>query len=203
MAQRPGVPRLRRAAHLPGPAGRGRGAAHPPGEGRLRAPRRAVHRHLGDHVDRGHERSSGAGSSPTSPARSSAPPCAEENVIGETLIRATAEDAGAGHARADRRARRARRLRRPGPRPARLLDRDHVRPGPRRRGQARPARADHRPARRPRDLAAADRRRRGPVREGDPAHPAGRVAGQGPATAAGRCSRSGCTSSCPRATPCT
>ena len=29
------------------------------------------------------------------------------------------------------------------------------------------------------------------------------VAGQGPATAAGRCSRSGCTSSCPRATPCT
>ena len=51
-----GVPRLRRAAHLPGPAGRGRGDADPPGQGRLRSAGRAVHRHLGHHVHRGRQR---------------------------------------------------------------------------------------------------------------------------------------------------
>ena len=61
---RAGVPRLRRAAHLPGPAGRGRRAAHPPGEGRLRCAGRAVRRDLGDHVHRGHQRAAPDGRRP-------------------------------------------------------------------------------------------------------------------------------------------
>ena len=64
--------------------------------------------------------------------RSSGRRCSPENVIGETLIRATAEDAGPVTAGADHRARRPRRLRRtwsatrwpPGSRPAFGLDRD-------------------------------------------------------------------------------
>ena len=107
-------------------------------------------------------------------------PVAEENVIGETLIRATAEDAGpvmpartaapAAPAGYDDLVRDS----------ARLLDRGRVRPRPRRRGEARPPRADHRPAGGPRP-GSPDRRRRGPVRKGDPAHSASRIPGHGPA----------------------
>ena len=126
-----------------------------------------------------------------------------EHVIGETLIRATAEDAGPVTAA---------RIAAPG-RPvgyADLVARPAGRPGSRpRSGWTATTRATWPGARRStvhqaaRELAGADGHRRGAVREGAAAHPAGRVAGQAPASPAGRCSRSGCTSSCPRATPST
>ena len=80
-------------------------------------------------------------------------PVAEENVIGETLIRATDEDARPGDGAARQRACRSVRLRGPGPGPARVVGRDHVRARPRRRGQPRPAQADDRAGRR-RELAS-------------------------------------------------
>ena len=127
---------------------------------------------------------------------------AAENVIGETLIRATAEDAGpvtpariaAPAAPADY----ADLVRDPLAgwiETAFGLDRDDE-------GKL-ARRAPTTVQRAARDLAAQAGADEDAVREGAPAHPAGRLPGQGPAAAAGRCSRSGCTSSCPRATPCT
>ena len=129
-------------------------------------------------------------------------PVAEENIIGETLIRATAEDAGPVTPARIAAPAAPRRLQRPGPRPPRLLDRGQrsastatTRAGspaaPRPPSSGRPA--TWRP-RRARTRTSARRRSSAPCRL-DP--------GPGTRTAAGRCSRSGCTSSCPRATPCT
>ena len=128
-------------------------------------------------------------------------PVAEENVIGETLSARTDAGRRAGH-----RARIAAPVAPAGyadlPRPARLVDRDHVRAGPRRRGQAGPAQAGDGAAGRalnwPRRPAPTRRSARRP--SSAPCRP-GR--GPGPDEPAGRCSPSGCTSSCPRATPST
>ena len=69
-------------------------------------------------------------------------------MIGETLVRATAEHAGPVTIAAHRRACRPGRLRGPGPRPARLLGRDQLRPRP---GRARAAwRGGPRPRSQPR-----------------------------------------------------
>ena len=96
------------------------------------APRPAVRRHLGDHVGEGHARRQRRKVVADVATVIFGTPVSPEQVIGETLIRATAEDAEpvtaervlapaapAGYAGPRRR-------------PAGLLDRDQVRAGPRR-----------------------------------------------------------------------
>ena len=135
-------------------------------------------------------------------SRSSTTPVAEENVIGETIIRATAEDAGpvtpariaAPAAPADY----ADLVRDPlasWVETAFGLDRDDE-------GKL-ARRVPTTVQRAARDLAAQAGADEDAVREGASSAPCRPAPGPGTRAAAGRCSRSGCTSSCPRATPCT
>ncbi len=135
-----------------------------------------------------------------------------ERVIGETLTRATdghgrpARGHAGGRARSPPRPTAAPAVRRVRPRPARSLDRDDVRPRRRDRARAGCVRA-RAPTTVPEAAAAAGRadrpRRRRRAGDGDPRDPRGRARGSGTRRPAARSSRSGCTSSCPRATPST
>ena len=199
-AQGPAVPGPRRAAHLPGPAGRGRRAAGPPRAGGVPAPTTC----------------SASAPRPRCPARapsrsaarcrrrrdraSSARTVRPEHVIGETLVRATGEASGPVPARrALAPTGRAARLRRARVDPlARWIETTFGLARPR-TGPAGPAPPDQI------DEAAAELAEQSGVAERPCARRSAHAAAPGrrPRTRPpdGRCSRSGCTSSCPRATP--
>ena len=208
--QGPPVPRARRAAHLPGPAGRGRRAARPPASRRLRRDRRAVHRHVGHDgrprattrraASRGRRRRDHAvrrarRARATSSARRCAAPPIRAAIADQALRRAHRRDPDAARATttafvADPLARWIERrfglepdVGRPASSPAPPPPADA--PG----GSRRARRADRR---RPGRVRARRSRTR--------CRPARGSATRRPAV---RCSPSGCTSSCPRATPST
>ncbi len=170
----PGVPGLRRAAHLPGPPGRRRRAAHPAGPGGVPGGEpecigtSATMSSEGTFEDQKKEVARVA-------TTLFGTKVDKDNVIGETLVRATAE--------APPRCRRSGcapppppRLRRPGEGSAGPLDRDAVRSRRGSGGTARPAaaREDRGGRRRPREGV---RRPGGRLRSGDPPHAGGRFGG--------------------------
>ena len=203
--QGPGVPRLRRAAHLPRPPGRRRGAADPPGPRGLR----------------GRAACSASAPPPRCPARAPSPSSSRWSPTVATTLFGTdgrpgerhRRDPGPRHRPTPPTPCRPSGSRRPPPRAptptcvsdplARWIEtalrpRPPTRHGPPGPAAARQDRGGRRRARREHSGLTED-----DVRGGDPPHPAGRLGGPAPGHRAARCSPSGCTSSCPRATPST
>ena len=202
----PAVPCPRRAAHLPRPAGRRRRDADPPAARSVRVGRPAGHRHQRDDVQRGHDRRAAGGRRP------GRHPAVRQRSHARTGHRRDARPRHPGCEPADRphAARRQSTCR--GGRAARPTTRRSS-PTRWRRGSRPPSAwtSSRTPAgwsdgprppfpRRPRELAELTGRRSRRLHDGAPAHPAGGLTDRRPASTAGRCSPSGCTSSCPRAT---
>ena len=201
--QGPVVPGPRRAAHLPRPPGRGRGAARPPAPGHLRRAGRSVHRHLGHDDHGGRRQPISAGRSPRwrppcSECRSSPAMSSGRRWSGSPIRRLSPLTHCVERISASAAAGRVRGLHR---RPAGDLDRGGLRlrarfvQPPARSGAAArrlsPRRRGSSPGRPARNRRRARQRSRTRCRPGH---------GSSIPRRAARCSRSGCTSSCPRAT---